>query len=62
MVPRTLFEKVLAERDAARRAAHSLEGAINHHMRDTRPMGTDADDRLWRARDKIVDKWQRGEI
>lgn len=43
-----------ADRDRWIRYFNRIEAAINHHRRDTEGFATDADERLWRARDRIV--------
>lgn len=42
------------DRDHWIRLFNRLDAAINHHKRDTAQFATDADERLWAARDRIV--------
>lgn len=51
----TRLKQLVDERDAWVRHFNRLDAAINHHLRDSEgEFATDADDRLWAARDRIV--------
>lgn len=53
---RNEFSRVRTQRDTWIRRFNKLEAAINHHERDTGgdQFSTDADDRLWAARDRVL--------
>lgn len=52
--PSTSFDTVCEQRDAWIRRYMQLEVAITHHRRDTGGFATDADERLYKVYDRII--------
>lgn len=50
----TGLTKAVAERDRWRRLFNRLDAAITHHKAATEPFGSNADESLWAARDRVV--------